>query len=174
MDLDQSSIESLAQSQPPTGQPVSIARYESRSIARLRRNDFVSAATCSADNTSSRDISTNDHTPSSPYGSVSSDSSPSRGKTQRLSAYPPGDFRNNALANIVDMKIEMMCNWLFQQQLERLWSSGRNEEGVILKKSRGDYIACPRGLQAKEDGIAGAVSKMNVRVSAQRRVQIRC
>ena len=167
MDLDQTSIESLAQSQPPTGQPVSIARYESRLTARLRRNDFVSAATCSVDHAATRDVSTNDQQPSSQYGSVSSDSSPSRGKTQRLSAYPPGDFRNNALAKIVDMKIEMMCNWLFQQQLEKMWSSGRDDEGVILKKSRGDYIACPKDLQAKENGIAEAVSKMNVRVSAQ-------
>ena len=82
-----------------------------------------------------------------------------------MSAYPMGDFRNNDSAEIVDLKVEMMCNWLNQQQLEKMWSSGRADEGVLLKKYRGDYVACPEDLRNKEGGIFEAVSRMNVRVS---------
>ncbi|PNS14858.1 hypothetical protein CAC42_2087 [Sphaceloma murrayae] len=51
--------------------------------------------------------------------------------------------------NILDeLKHEIMVNYLFQQQCARLWiADGTGEvEGVMLKKSRGNYLACPPAL----------------------------
>jgi len=51
--------------------------------------------------------------------------------------------------NILDeLKHEIMVNYLFQQQCARLWiADGTGEvEGVMLRKSRGNYLACPPAL----------------------------
>ena len=69
------------------------------------------------------------------------------------------------MADIIDLKNEMMCNWLYQQQLEKMWSTNGPEEGVILKKSRGDYLCGPTSLRETQNGIFEAVVKLNVRVS---------
>ncbi|KAF2116801.1 glycosyl transferase family group 2-domain-containing protein [Lophiotrema nucula] len=47
-----------------------------------------------------------------------------------------------------DIKHEVMTNHLFQQQCGKLWigdASGETE-GVLLRKSRGNYLACPPAL----------------------------
>ena len=90
--------------------------------------------------------------------------SPNRQKPRALSVFPKGDFRNNSSSDLVDMKLEMMCNWLFQQQVERLWSSNVVEEGIVLKKSRGDYTACPEALRTNAEGLLKAVTLMNISV----------
>jgi hypothetical protein len=48
-----------------------------------------------------------------------------------------------------DIKHEVMVNYLFQQQCFNLWASEDSAgdiEGVILRKERGKYIACPSQL----------------------------
>ena len=47
-----------------------------------------------------------------------------------------------------DIKHEVMVNYLYQQQCSRLWvSDGSGEiEGVLLRKARNQYLACPPAL----------------------------
>ncbi|OAA52289.1 Glycosyl transferase, family 2 [Beauveria brongniartii RCEF 3172] len=47
-----------------------------------------------------------------------------------------------------EIKHEVMVNYLYQQQCSQLWvSDGSGEiEGVLLRKSRGQYMACPPQL----------------------------
>ncbi|KAI9890680.1 MAG: hypothetical protein M1814_003749 [Vezdaea aestivalis] len=47
-----------------------------------------------------------------------------------------------------DIKHEVMANWLYQQQCGRLWVSdgSGDQEGTLLRKARGAYIACPPQL----------------------------
>jgi hypothetical protein len=63
-----------------------------------------------------------------------------------------GSSRSSAFM-IDDIKHEVMVNYLHQQQCSNLWinlnaapgeSSG--DEGVLLRKSKGHYIACPVSL----------------------------
>jgi len=68
--------------------------------------------------------------------------------------------------NILDeLKHEIMVNYLFQQQCARLWiADGTGEvEGVMLKKSRGNYLACPPALA--DSVFADSCVELNVQVS---------
>ena len=58
-----------------------------------------------------------------------------------------------------------MVNYLYQQQCSNLWvSDGSGElEGVLLKKNRYEYIACPPQLATSR--FAAACSELNVQVS---------
>ena len=82
----------------------------------------------------------------------------------RASMYPAGDFRNSSIPDLNDMKAEIMCNYLHQQQMKKMWSNGGQEEGVILRKSREEYMCCPTDLQAQKNGLFDAARKLNVRV----------
>lgn len=61
-----------------------------------------------------------------------------------------------------ELKHEIMVNYLFQQQCARLWiADGTGEvEGVMLKKSRGNYLACPPALA--DSVFADACVELNV------------
>jgi len=80
-------------------------------------------------------------------------------------AFPVGDFRNAPADEINDVKCEVMVNWLHSQQEEKQWVSGEEEEGVILKKSRGEYTCAPAELTKETSGLLESVEMMNVRVS---------
>jgi hypothetical protein len=58
-----------------------------------------------------------------------------------------------------------MVNYLYQQQCSRLWvSDGSGEiEGILLRKSKGQYLACPPQLGTSPFAIAAAA--LNVQVS---------
>jgi len=66
---------------------------------------------------------------------------------------------------IDDIKHEVMVNYLYQQQCSHLWvSDGSGElEGVLLRKSRGSYMACPP--QLVQSAFAAACNALNVQVS---------
>lgn len=81
------------------------------------------------------------------------------------SIYPTGDFRNSQHENLNEIKCDVMVNWLYQQQAERLWTSGGIDEGVVLKKSRGEYTCCPPDIVDEPYGFFKAVESLNVRVS---------
>lgn len=85
----------------------------------------------------------------------------------KTSSYPPGDFRNNTAEEIRDMKCDVMVNWLYQQQMEMLWTAGGPDEGVLLKKARGEYACCPADMAEmdQELGFYQAIEMLNVRVS---------
>jgi hypothetical protein len=65
-----------------------------------------------------------------------------------------------------DIKHEVMVNYLYQQQCSRLWvSDGSGEaEGVLLRKARNQYMACPPQLGST--ALAAACAAMNVQVSS--------
>jgi len=89
----------------------------------------------------------------------------SRHGSRPASIYPTGDFRNAALDDIQDIKCDVMVNWLHQQQIKSMWTKCGMGEGVVLKKSRGNFTACPPELAEESDGLYLAVSGLNVRVS---------
>lgn len=64
-----------------------------------------------------------------------------------------------------DLKCEVMVSWLHQQQLERLWYEGTDEEGIILKKSKGIYACCPEQIGQGNQEFNKAVEALNVKVS---------
>lgn len=68
------------------------------------------------------------------------------------------------MAELHDLKCDVMVNYLHQQQQERLWTMHGEDEGVVLKKSRGEYTCCPADLNDVQDGLARAVETLNVRV----------
>jgi len=63
-----------------------------------------------------------------------------------------------------DIKHEVMVNYLYQQQCSHLWvADGSGEvEGVLLRKTRGQYMACP--LQLGQSPFAMACAALNVQV----------
>jgi hypothetical protein len=88
----------------------------------------------------------------------------SRNSSRPASLYPVGDFRNSPMEEINDIKCEVMVNWLHSQQEEKLWTSGEEEEGVVLKKSRGMYTCSPADLADEQAGFFQAVQTLNVKV----------
>ena len=87
----------------------------------------------------------------------------------------PGDSSRNSFsarsnrstqssAFLDDIKHEVMVNYLYQQQCSHLWvSDGSGEiEGVLLRKSRNTYMACPPQLGSS--AFAAACAALNVQV----------
>lgn len=64
-----------------------------------------------------------------------------------------------------DTRCEIMVSWLHQQQIEKTWFDSRaDDEGVVLKRSKGDYVCCPENIADEPDGFRRAVEILNVRV----------
>ena len=70
-----------------------------------------------------------------------------------------------------DIKHEVMVNYLFQHQCSSLWvGDGSGQvEGVILRKSRGNYISCPP--QLVESPFGRACQALNVQVRPLKRLR---
>lgn len=86
------------------------------------------------------------------------------GSTYRSSLYPTGDFRN-ARESLIDVKADVMCSWLYQQQLERQYATGiLPGEGVVLKKGRNNYACCPSQLREMKYSLYDMATELNVRV----------
>ena len=73
-----------------------------------------------------------------------------------------------------DIKHEVMVNYLYQQQCSHLWvSDGSGEsEGVLLRKARNHYLACPSQLANSPFAIACA--ELNVQVSTKGMQMLPC
>ncbi|KAI0164495.1 glycosyl transferase family group 2-domain-containing protein [Hypoxylon sp. FL1284] len=79
------------------------------------------------------------------------------------SIYPRGDFRN-AQESLLDVKGDVMCSWLYQQQLERQYATGiLPGEGVVLKKGKNNYACCPAYLQDVPNNLHDMAMQLNVR-----------
>jgi len=63
-----------------------------------------------------------------------------------------------------DIRHEVMVNYLYQQQCSMLWVSDGSGmvEGVLLRKAKNMYMACPPGLG--ETPFAAACAALNVQV----------
>ena len=66
---------------------------------------------------------------------------------------------------IDEIKHEVMVNYLYQQQCSHLWVDDPTShlEGVMLRKSRNNYLACPPQLADSPFGLACAA--LNCQVS---------
>ncbi|RCI12097.1 hypothetical protein L249_0881 [Ophiocordyceps polyrhachis-furcata BCC 54312] len=71
-----------------------------------------------------------------------------------------------------DIKHEVMVNYLYQQQCSQLWvSDGSGEmEGVLLRKARGHYMACPPRLGTSAFAIACAAMNLQCAMTVNSRV----
>lgn len=105
--------------------------------------------------------------PTSPSSGRSASTPPRQQLGRKSLLYPEGDFRNSSTPELRDLKSDMMCNWLHQQQLERMWTTNGIEEGVMLKKAKDDYTCAPEDLRARPDGVFDAVRRLNVKVIRQ-------
>jgi hypothetical protein len=77
-------------------------------------------------------------------------------------SYATGSLRNEE--DIRNMKTEVMAEWLYKQQRLKLWATSGPEEGVILKRSRGEYTCCPEDLRHVRGGLFEQIAAMNVAV----------
>jgi hypothetical protein len=66
-----------------------------------------------------------------------------------------------------DIKHEVMVNYIYQQQCAQLWvrDSSGGFEGVLVKKSKNEYMACPPRLGGSP--FAAACAALNLRVTKQ-------
>ncbi|CAI6096655.1 unnamed protein product [Clonostachys chloroleuca] len=71
-----------------------------------------------------------------------------------------------------DIKHEVMVNYLYQQQCSQLWvSDGSGEiEGVLLRKTRGHYMACPPQLAGTPFAMACAALNVQCAMTVNSRV----
>jgi hypothetical protein len=69
-------------------------------------------------------------------------------------------------ANMVRNAI--MINFLRQQQLKKLWSDRSLAEGIVLKRSKGNFICQPEELSSLTDGFYDQVKRLNVKVCYSR------
>ena len=79
--------------------------------------------------------------------------------TSRPASLAPGE-------EMSDTRCEILVSWLHQQQIEKTWFDVRaDDEGVVLKKSKGEYVSCPEYVGEAQHGFCRAVEALNVRVS---------
>nr|POF01164.1 hypothetical protein CFP56_21112 [Quercus suber] len=106
-------------------------------------------------------------TPNAQYPSTPGSYTPGNGTpwgSRPASLYPVGEFRNSQAEDLNEIKCDVMVNWLYQQQMERLWTAGGHDEGVVLKKSRSAYTCCPADIVEEPYGFHKAIETLNVRV----------
>jgi len=106
----------------------------------------------------------NEKTQGGPYGQemgMSAAGTPRNFASSRASIAPS----TRSLTMVDEIKHEVMVNYLHQQQCGHMWvADGSGQlEGVVLKKYRGEYLACPPELVHSEFGMA--CQALNVQVS---------
>ncbi|KAI1077439.1 putative glycosyltransferase family 2 protein [Whalleya microplaca] len=71
-----------------------------------------------------------------------------------------------------DIKHEVMVNYLYQQQCSHLWvSDGSGDvEGVLLRKAKGSYMACPSALGQSAFAVACAALNVQCAMTVNSRV----
>ena len=81
--------------------------------------------------------------------------------TSRPASLGPGE-------EMSDTRCEILVSWLHQQQIEKTWFDVRaDDDGVVLKKSKGEYVCCPEHVAEAPDGFCRAIEALNVRVSPE-------
>lgn len=81
------------------------------------------------------------------------------------SKFYPRPSSNGSTPMIDEIKDEVMVNYLYQQQCAQLWvgDDSGELEGVLLRKIRGKYIACPPQLGISAFSIACSALDLQVR-----------
>lgn len=67
-----------------------------------------------------------------------------------------------------EIRHEVMVNYLYQQQCSHLWVGEASgfAEGVLLRKARGHYMACPPELGTSPFAVACAALNVQVRMTS--------
>jgi hypothetical protein len=82
----------------------------------------------------------------------------------RNAIFPAGDARNGNDEALLDIRTDMMVNWLYEQQLRKQYATGMDPfEGVVLKKARGSFTCCPSAMAEVPGSLFNVVVQMNVR-----------
>ena len=79
-------------------------------------------------------------------------------------------IRSTRSRYLVDIRHEVMINHLFQQQCGAMWinhNSSAQCEGIMLRKTRGEYLACPPQIMASP--FAVGCKELNLHVSIHTR-----
>lgn len=74
----------------------------------------------------------------------------------------PSGTTNSDADSFVNLKSEVIVNWLYQKQQEKIWTTGGLGEGVVLRKAKGRYVCCPSTLQYDESNLYQMVARLNV------------
>ncbi|KAL8704034.1 MAG: hypothetical protein Q9201_002806 [Fulgogasparrea decipioides] len=80
------------------------------------------------------------------------------------SLHPSGDFRNSGMEEVNEIKCVVAMNWVYQLQNEYMWNSGTLTEGVIMRKSPRQFIACPPELTTVRGGLFDAAAELNSKI----------
>lgn len=106
----------------------------------------------------------------SDYSPFASRLAPMSGPGSAIQSYTPSIMSEAKSSYMEDIKHEVMVNYLFQQQCARLWvGDGSGEvEGVLLRRFRGSYLACPPALI--DSTFAKAVNALNLQVCTLPRI----
>lgn len=74
----------------------------------------------------------------------------------------------NSSTYVDEIKHEVIVNYLYQQQCSNLWvhEASGELEGVLLRKSRNSYMACPPQLTKSAFGLACAALNVQVRYNS--------
>jgi hypothetical protein len=63
------------------------------------------------------------------------------------------------------LRFDMMSDYLRQQQIQRGWATATAEEqGVVLKVGRGEFVSTPAELAGLRGGFKHTIEMLNVRV----------
>ncbi|KAI9786304.1 MAG: hypothetical protein M1816_008045 [Peltula sp. TS41687] len=78
---------------------------------------------------------------------------------------PSRNSFNSSTSRIDDIKHEVMVNFLYQQQCTNMWIGEQSGqvEGVLLRKARGMYLACPPDLS--RSAFHAAAMSLNIQVA---------
>lgn len=71
-----------------------------------------------------------------------------------------GKRQTERASTLYDLKHEVMVNFLHQKQTGRLWLGPHEEEGVVIRRARGQYLSCP--TQVMDSTFGRACAEMNL------------
>ncbi|KAI4229121.1 MAG: hypothetical protein L6R36_001078 [Xanthoria steineri] len=85
-------------------------------------------------------------------------------RSRPASIHPSGDFRNNPMEEVNEIKCVVAMNWVYQLQNEYMWNSGSLGEGVIMRRTARQFIACPPELTTVRGGLYDASAELNAKI----------
>jgi len=71
---------------------------------------------------------------------------------------------SQAAGELLSLKVDMMCDYLRQQQLQRRWASDAEDQGVVIKKARGQFVCSPNELIHDPQSFVHEMRSLNVKV----------
>ncbi|KAG9691954.1 hypothetical protein KCU95_g7525, partial [Aureobasidium melanogenum] len=72
------------------------------------------------------------------------------------------DFQSGAMQRLNDTKYGIMVNHIWSQQSQLLWYAGGEDEGVVIKSGRDQFVCCPPDLE-RPGGFFEAIKALNVK-----------